>query len=101
MKYFIAFVILAALQCVSAQLLNQQTFIPPVVTYGDGTISCPSQEQRESTHQTLDTVANALTTEPVTNALATEPVTNALATEPASTSMWSRTVNLSSLPQYE
>ena len=65
MKYFIALLIIAALQCVSAQLLNQQTFIPPVVMYGDGATSCPSQQQRENTRQKLnDAVANALAIEP-------------------------------------
>ena len=68
MKCFSIFLVLAAILCmVFAQLPIQQMSIPPVVTYGsgDGTTSCPSQEQRDSTHQALNNaVANALALEP-------------------------------------
>ena len=61
MKFIITILVLAVMQCVSAQLPSQRTSIPPVVTYGNGIRSCPSQQQRESARQTIKTnVANAL-----------------------------------------
>ena len=66
MKVAIAILILVGLQQISAQLPQEQpTTIPPVVTYGNGMRSCPSQQQRATAIQTIkDSVANALGLEP-------------------------------------
>ena len=52
MKLIKPILFVACMQYVSAQLLNQQS-LPPVVTYGNGFRSCPSQQQRDNARQTI------------------------------------------------
>ena len=62
MKSIIAVLLLTGIQYISAQnlWLNRQTITPVTIT-GDGTRSCPSQQQRESVHQMLsNTIVNML-----------------------------------------
>ena len=56
--------IVVGMHLISAQNF-QYTNIPPVITYGDGSSSCPSEQQRASTRQELqESVASALGLQP-------------------------------------
>ena len=56
--------ILVGVHLISAQTF-QYTNIPPVITYGDGSSSCPSEQQRASTRQEIqEKVASALGLQP-------------------------------------
>ena len=56
--------ILVGVHLISAQTF-QYTNIPPVITYGDGSSSCPSEQQRASSRQEIqEKVASALGLQP-------------------------------------
>ena len=65
MTTIIVVLLLAGVYLISAQTSLELKYIPPAIIHGDGSSSCPSQQQRASVCQELkESVTNALHVQP-------------------------------------